>query len=245
MPNLRLQADCPSTPGSPISRLAGMLVSRTPSMWATRGRMVAVHNGIDTDRFKVNLQAGEALRKQYGVDMNTPILLAVGRLVEAKDYPNLLQAFSRLASSTARLWIIGDGPLKDDLLPQAALLNIGQQVEFFGIQKNVHEWLNACDIFVFSSAWEGFGLVVAEAMACERVVVATDAGGVSEVLGDCGFLVPPRNPAALAAALEKALSLTQEERARYGARARARVVSRFSIESAVDKWTLVYRGLPS
>jgi glycosyltransferase involved in cell wall biosynthesis len=99
----------------------------------------------------------------------------------------------------------------------------------------------ASDVFVLASAWEGFGLVVAEAMACGRVVVATDCGGVREVVGDAGFLVPPRNAEALAKAMGRALRLSDDEHERLGVAARERVLARFSLDVMADRYLAVYR----
>ncbi|SHM00381.1 ISL3 family transposase [Vreelandella subglaciescola] len=106
----------------------------------------------------------------------------------------------------------------------------------------LQELMAASDVFVLSSAWEGFGLVVAEAMACERPVVATDCGGVREVVEDAGFLVPPRNAKALAEAMGRALRLSDDERENLGRAARQRVVERFSLEATAQRYLDVYRG---
>lgn len=206
------------------------------------GKMLAVCNGIDTERFQPSATYRYELRQKYGASITDQVILAVGRLSEAKDYPNLLKAlavvFQRLQN--VRLWIVGDGDLRKDLMSLAKSLNIQHKVDFMGVQKNVQAWMNAADVFVLPSAWEGFGLVVAEAMACGKVVVATDAGGVKEVLGDCGLLVPIRDSAALADALIKSLSLPKTEAHTMGAKARERVVSLYSIDTAVERWLEVY-----
>ncbi|MDZ7809374.1 MAG: glycosyltransferase [Arhodomonas sp.] len=158
------------------------------------GRMIAIHNGIDTAAFAFDPDARERVRAELTLEAATPLLLAVGRLWEQKDYSNLLRAFARLAGDgrPPRLAIVGDGPLRAELEGLADSLGVTDRVRFLGIRHDVPALMAACDLFVLSSAWEGFGLVVAEAMACERPVVATDCGGVREVVGDAGFLVPPR-----------------------------------------------------
>ncbi len=100
--------------------------------------------------------------------------------------------------------------------------------------------MSACDIFVLSSSWEGFGLVVAEAMATERVVVATDCGGVSEVVGSEGFLVEHSNSVLLTQALVRALSLSNEERTNLGVNARKRIVDNYSLSANVDTYLKLY-----
>lgn len=208
------------------------------------GRMLTVYNGIDSVSFVFNRASRARLRAELCLDETTPLLLAVGRLWEAKDYPNLLRAFSRLGVEFAnsRLAIVGEGPLRDDLGRLANSLGVADRVFFLGIRHDVPDLMSACDLFVLSSAWEGFGLVVAEAMACERVVVATDCGGVREVVGDAGLLVEPENSRALAGAIEQGLSLSAVQRYELGAAARQRVVDRFSLDVTADRYLAVYRG---
>ncbi len=211
---------------------------------AAPGTMLAMPNGIDTKRFRPSDVARLELRKREAVHEDEKVILAVGRLNEAKDYPNLFRAFADVLTRTGkvRLWVVGDGELRKDLELELARLGIAAKVRFLGVQSNVADWMNAADVFALSSAWEGFGLVVAEAMACEKVVVATDAGGVKEVLGDCGYLVPTRNAVALGAALKEALQLPPEAARALGQRARERVVSQYSLENVVRRWCAIYEG---
>jgi len=208
------------------------------------GEMMAVPNGIDTNRFVRSDAARNRLRELEGVTDADKVFLAVGRLNVAKDYPNLLRAFTEVAKEikSVRLWIVGDGDLRDELNIEVNRMQLSSKVKFLRIQKNVDEWMSAADVFVLSSAWEGFGLVVAEAMACEKVVVATDAGGVKEVLGDCGFLVPVRDSVALSKALQSAIQLPIDEVYELGMRGRRRVLENFSLDHAVSRWLKIYEA---
>ena len=208
------------------------------------GRMVAMHNGIDSENFRYNSINRKRLRAELGLAVHTPLLLAVGRLTTAKDYPNLLAAFSALPPifDVAQLAIIGVGEDEENIKTRVIQQGLSNRVHFLGLRRDVNEWMSAADVFVLSSAWEGFGLVVAEAMACERVVVATDCGGVKEVVGDAGFLVPPRDSQLLADALVKALSLPMAEKDKLTKLARSRVVERYSIDSVCEKWLSIYQG---
>jgi len=208
------------------------------------GTMLAMPNGIDTERFQPSDSARLQLRKMAGVREDEKIIIAVGRLSEAKDYPNLFRAFADALPSigSVRLWIIGDGELRSVLEDEVARHRISEKVVFWGIQGNVADWMNAADVFILSSAWEGLPLVIGEAMACEKVVVATDAGGVKEVLGSCGYLVPTRNSDALSAALKEALQLPPEAVKSLGLRARERVVSQYSLENIAKRWCAIYAG---
>jgi len=120
-------------------------------------------------------------------------------------------------------------------------LKLSSRVKFFGIREDVADFYSCADVYVLSSAWEGFGLVVAEAMATERVIVATDSGGVKEVVGDKGIVVQPGNPEVLAAAIRHALDLDSNAARTLGRLARERVVDNYSLDSVVMTWMKLYR----
>lgn len=206
------------------------------------GRMIPIHNGIDTNKFLPSHQARYNIRKLYNINDDEKIILTIGRLNIAKDFPNLLSAFAIIPNKTnkIKLWIVGDGELREHLRAEAVKLKIEDNTRFLGAQRNIADWLNAADLFVLPSAWEGFGLVIAEAMACEKIVVATDAGGVKEVLGDLGYLVPIRSPQLLASAIQRAFALSVAESAEIGKKSRARICELYSMDQIVSKWISLY-----
>lgn len=207
------------------------------------GRIQVMYNGIDTKRFYFNASVRNKLRYQLGIKDNTPLLLSVGRLTAAKDYKNLLIAFTMLSSkfSNTHLAIIGEGEEKACLTTMAAAQGLSERVHFLGRHYDVENWMSAADIFVSSSAWEGFGLVVAEAMATERVVVATDCGGVKEVVGTAGLLVPSQDSQQLSTAIEQALMLSPLEREMMTKEARTRVINHYSIDAICLRWLTLYQ----
>ncbi|MGV8804907.1 MAG: glycosyltransferase [Polaromonas sp.] len=213
---------------------------------ARPGRMVAVHNGISTDVFAFNASARERQREALLVGENCRLLLAVGRLHEAKDYPNLFHALAQLPANDLnyKLCIAGDGPLRGHLDKLILQLGLSDRVNFLGIRRDVADLMSAADVFVLSSAWEGFPMVVMEAMANERILVATDCGGIREAVGDAGFLVKPMDAKALALALHTALQLPLAQSKSLGRAARARVVEKYSLNSVVEKWLKLYISNP-
>lgn len=206
------------------------------------GRMIPLLNGIATEAFAFNAVARVRIRQELLIDEDCRLLLAVGRFHEQKDYPNLFHALAEMPVNVLRyqLCIAGDGPLRGDLEALVVRLGIADRVRFLGIRHDVADLMSAADVFVLSSSSEGFGLVVAEAMACERVVVATDCGGVREVVGEAGYLVKPEDAKALAQALQTALQLPAIESAALGHLARQRVVDKFSLDMVVEKWLQLY-----
>ena len=209
---------------------------------ASPNRILTVHNGIDTAAFAFTAEGRARTRAELGLREDDVALLSVGRICMQKDHANLISAFELLRREhLAQLFIVGDGPLRADMEAEVRRRKLGA-VSFLGARRDIVHLMSACDVFVLSSAIESFGLVVAEAMACERVVVATDSGGVREVLGGEGVLVPPRDPAALAAGIASALALSAQERRDLGARARQRVARLYSIDAAIAQWLEIYRS---
>lgn len=161
-----------------------------------------------------------------------PVILAVGRLTRQKDYPTLLRAFARFrGTADGQLVILGEGPLRAELERLAEELGLGTHIIMPGFVDNPYAWMRQADLFVLSSAWEGFGNVLVEAMACGTPVVSTDCpSGPAEILegGELGALVPPRDHEALALAMSEALSrqhIVGEDRLR-----------RFSARAIVEKY---------
>ncbi|MHC8306517.1 glycosyltransferase [Pseudomonas sp. PB3P13] len=208
-----------------------------------QGEMLSVPNGVDTARFSFSASSRSVLRNVEGIEDDKKIILAVGRLVEAKNYAGLLSAFGTVCEfdQYTTLWIVGDGELKNELVSLCIKLGIAHRVKFWGMRPDVETFYSAADVYVLSSAWEGFGLVVAEAMAAERVVVATDCGGVKEVIGEDGFLVEPGNSEELAVALKGALVMDAADARLLGKRARERVINIYSIDRVVARWLQLYR----
>lgn len=210
---------------------------------ASAGRMIPVPNGIDTSQFTFSSEARERIRKSLGISEEQKLILSVGRLEPQKDYPNFLSALALLKNIRGDfvVCIVGDGRLRSDLESSIEALGLNGVVRLLGIRRDISEIMCAADVYVLSSACEGFGLVVAEAMACQRVVVATDCGGVGEVVGDAGILVPVRNHELLSRALQKALSLDLPSRERLSRSARQRIVQMYSFETAASRYLELYK----
>jgi glycosyltransferase involved in cell wall biosynthesis len=169
--------------------------------------------GVDRDQMQVvynpvSLSEIDQAASAAPPDANTgsiPTIITVGRLAYQKDHHTLLRAFALARSRLdARLVLVGQGPLRDELTALARELGISDRVIFAGWQQNPFAWMANADLFVLSSRFEGFGNVVIEAMACGLPVVSTDCpSGPGEILagGDAGILVPVGDAQALADAM--------------------------------------------
>lgn len=206
-----------------------------------KGRMVAFYNGIDTNLFKYSLESRINKRRELKLKEEDVLMLAVGRLTEAKNYKNMLNALQRvIAVKVVHLAIIGTGPDEQQLLSYAEQIGVSQYIHWLGIRFDVKEWMSAMDLYVMSSSWEGMPLVICEAMSCEGLVVATDCGGVKEIVGNAGFIVPANNPDALSETILSALELTKTKRKRLGITARERIETHYSLDTISNKWLEFY-----
>ncbi len=205
-----------------------------------------VVNGVDVGRFVDGAAPAEA-RQALGLNGARPVIGTVGRLVPVKDHRTLLEAFRRVvdAHPASSLVMVGDGPLRGELVHLAGTLGIGERVRFLGERQDIPALLRAFDLFVLSSISEGMPLTVLEAMAAGLPVVATRVGGVSEAVVDqhTGWLVSPRNPHEMAEAM-LALLADPPRRVALGAEAQQRVRERFDLHRMVDAYESAYRHQP-
>lgn len=212
---------------------------------APKNKIKCVYNGIDTEKFKPDLEKRSLTRRKLCLD-DRIIFLAVGRLTEAKDYPNMLNAFKKFLeikkNSSYHLIIVGDGPKRNELISKIKELNLSSNITLLGVRDDVCDLMNAADYFLLSSAWEGFGLVVAEAMATEKVVIATNAGGVAEVLGGNGYLVKTNDSNEFLKAMVLASNLSSEEKNIIQKNSREHVLNNFSINQITNQWLNIYKS---
>lgn len=178
-----------------------------------------IYNPLDINR--IHHMMYEPVEHPWFSKHDVPVVLAVGRLTPAKDYPNLLRAMKLLLQHlSVRLVILGHGEEAEALKHLTAELGIADCVSFIGFQRNPYNWMYACDLYVMSSAWEGLPGALMEALACGAKIVSTDClTGPAEILehGKWGRIVPVGDAAALAKAMAMALddptSLHSQKRA--------------------------------
>jgi glycosyltransferase involved in cell wall biosynthesis len=172
-----------------------------------KGNINVIGNPVVTDQLRQ--LASEIPHHPWLSDGGAPVILGCGRLVEQKDFANLLHAFKIILSRrSARLLILGDGPLRPELEAAVTALGIGEHVSMPGFDSNPFAAMRTAAIFALSSRWEGLPTVLIEALASGAVVVSTDCpSGPRELLQDgaLGPLVPVGDPAALAQAIEQAI----------------------------------------
>jgi len=205
-----------------------------------------IPNGVDTEVFQDNSEIRQQIRTALNAEHRF-VWLAIGRFEEAKDYPNMINAFARVCDEKidSILWIAGDGFLKSKIERLVGKLGINNKVRFLGIRQDIPNLMNAADAYVMSSAWEGMPMVLLEAASCSLPIVATSVGDNREIVkeGKTGFLVPFGNSKKLADAMVTVEKLPIEKRYEIGQAGRKFVEEAYSLEYIVDKWENLYRQL--
>lgn len=209
-------------------------------------RSIVLRNAIELPEFNPDPLRRAAIRQTMNAE-DSFIWLAAGRIVPAKDYPNLLRAFALVLRQfpQSQLWIAGEDREGNQASLQALAreLCIENAIRWLGLRRDLAALFNAADAFVLSSAWEGMPLSLAEAMAMARPVVATNVGGVAELLGDTGALVPPNNSEALAAAMIDLMRQLPQAGETAGHAARDHIAGHFNMETRSAEWEQLYQTL--
>jgi glycosyltransferase involved in cell wall biosynthesis len=198
-------------------------------------RVEVVHSGIDPDRF--NGRNGTELREEFGIVPGTVVIGNVGHLAPHKGQATLLEAVPVIREKfpAVRVIIVGDGHIRGSLEASARRLAVDDVVHFTGFRNDVPDMLSLFDVFVMPSTMEGLGTSILDALAARRPVVATNVGGIPEIIsdGETGYLVSPRDPAALAEAICRVIK--DPDRAVALAEAgRCRILDEFSVARMVE-----------
>jgi glycosyltransferase involved in cell wall biosynthesis len=208
------------------------------------GLITVIYSGVDLEQWDGKLE-GRRFRAELGIPPSAPLVGVVGALAPHKAQSYFLRAAAELARTRpdVRYVIVGEGELEQELKELARSLGIERIVAFAGFRRNMRAVFAAIDVFVLSSVAEGLCTSIMDAMACGVPVVATRVGGVPEIIrdADCGILVPPADPSAMAAAIGRVLK-DSSLRSRLVKGGRDRVLD-FSVEKTVEQTEQLYSKL--
>lgn len=206
-------------------------------------KLHTIINGIDTRRYGNRIDVA-ATRASLGVTRPGPLIGVIARLQEQKGITYLLQAMPQLvaAEPDATLVIAGQGAFEAELKAEAAAKGLGDRIRFVGVRHDVPELLQAFDVLVLPSLWEGLPIVILEAMASGCPIVSSAVGGIPAALGEgsAGVLVPSKDPSALTESILRVLR-DPDLRRRITADARRRVDAEFSAEAMTRQYERLYR----
>jgi len=215
-------------------------------------RIVVLPNAVDVQECRAlatEVGKAEALETAGATDAR-PLLVTVGRLAPNKGFAVALDALARVRGALPAGWlwaIVGDGPMRPALESRADALGLSTNVRFLGglDDRHMHNLVASADLFLNPTLYEGSSLVTLEAMAHGVPIVATSAGGIPDKIreGETGWVAPPGNAEALAAALRRWLAATRGEQRRRGEAARRLCETRFDWSVAAERWERTIRDL--
>lgn len=211
---------------------------------AERGRVIP--NGFDVVALTANTEVRARVRQALKIPNDASVVGHVGRFHPMKDHASFLRAAVAVAyvRPKSRFLLVGrnvslDNPTLVGIVPS----ELESRFHFLGERDDVPDLMKAMDWFCLSSWSEAFPNVVGEAMASALPCVVTDVGDTADVVGNAGFIVPPKNPEKLVAALLEATSLPEQKRARLGEIALRRIKNQYVIDASVLKYDETYRDL--
>ncbi len=211
-------------------------------------KLKVVYNGIDTADFNIpdRVEAREEICREFALKHDKKIAVSIGRLRPVKGYSYLLQALKLIKEELAdwHFLIVGEGELYSRLQKECEDLALKSHVTFTGVRNDIPQLLAASEFLVLASLWEGLPVVIEEAMAAGLPVIATEVGGVPELVinRETGFITTPGDSRELAGVLREVLSLSGEKRREMGRKGRERVKKMFSSHKMTKNYEGVYLG---
>lgn len=203
-----------------------------------------VYSGVDIERFQ-NVK-GDYLISELGLNKDKLCIGNIAALAWHKDHRTLLEAARIVVDELPRVifLIVGDGPLRREIEILIKKLNLEEDVKLFGFREDIPEILSILDLFVLSSTWEGLGTSLLDAFASKVPVVATNVGGIPEIVKDRvnGILVPPKNPDALARAIISLLK-NRDFACQIAEEGFRLVKEKFSVDRMVEQTKKIYDRL--
>jgi glycosyltransferase involved in cell wall biosynthesis len=201
-----------------------------------------IYSGIEIDKFKVDVDVS-ALRKKLGIGEHDFVFGLVAKLWDGKGHITAIEALKQLLPRVpnARLVFVGDGYLREVLEQHAKKVAVEERIVFTGFRSDIAELNAMFDVAILVSDFEGMGRVLLEAMVMGRPAVASNVGGIPDVVddGQTGILIPPGDSPALAAALER-LYLDSNLRQSMGVAGKKKITEQFSAATMVRKIVDVY-----
>ena len=237
--------------GSWVARRADMVIAVSDAvrdqthhyLRTSPAKTLTIRHGIDLEPFaRVTLAQRNQLRAEWGAANDALVIGTVGRLVPQKALHVLLEGFARyraLSSRPSRLVVVGSGPLESELKARALELGLADAMVWAGFREDIPAVMSSFDVFALSSRYEGFGIVLLEAMAAGKPIVATKVSAIPEVVQDgvTGLLVPAGDAYAFSAAIMQLEDAALREKLGTAGRKRA---GKFTLDGMIDATLAAY-----
>lgn len=216
------------------------------SSWLDSNKIKIIYNGINLDKVQNESTNPEALdlREEFGIRRDEVLIANIGRLSPQKGHQYLIESVSSLVNKGIRgfkLLIVGSGGLEDEIKARVKSLGLENYIIFAGFRTDIYNIMRQIDFLLHTALWEGFGFVIAEAMAVGKPVVSTDVSNISEIIldGQTGYLAQSKNPDDIA---EKTLKMinSSDRWNEMGNLGKKIVADKFSFNDKVDQLEELY-----
>jgi glycosyltransferase involved in cell wall biosynthesis len=227
--------------GGAVGVSQGVAAELAEAAGLPNGSVLTINNPVVGPDFAARCE--EPAEHPWFKQRQGPVFVTAGRLVPQKDHETMLQALAiHRRSSNSRLIVLGSGPLCEQLKQQVVEAQMTDAVDFQGFRSNVLPYIRQADAFLLSSRCEGFGNVIVEALGCGTPVIATNCEyGPAEILdhGRFGLLVKPRDPEAMAEAMDQVATL----RAQFPAAMLKQRAAEFSYSACASRYMTLFKAL--
>ncbi len=212
----------------------------------TRHQLKQIYNGINIKYYERAMTSNLKKRDEFGLGKDDFVCATVGRLVPVKGHTYLIKAVQKVVKviPEAKFLFVGDGEIKSKLSEEIKSLDLQENIFMLGSRNDIATILSCINVFLLPSLNEGFGMVLIEAMAARKPVIATNVGGILEVVkdGKTGILVPPKDPEAFSSAIIKLYNNPELSR-RMGQAGYSRARNLFDIKTTVREFEDLYNKL--
>jgi glycosyltransferase involved in cell wall biosynthesis len=212
----------------------------------TRHQLEQIYNGINIKYYERAMPSNLKKRDEFGLCKDDFVCATVGRLVPVKGHTYLIKAIQKVVKviPEAKFLFVGDGEIKSKLSEEIKSLDLQENIFMLGSRNDIATILSCINVFLLPSLNEGFGMVLIEAMAARKPVIATNVGGIPEVVkyGETGILVPPKDPEAFSSAIIKLYNNPELSR-RMGLAGYNRAKRLFDITTTVHEFESLYSDL--
>lgn len=217
-------------------------ILQNTNSWLPEQKIRVVYNGIDLAKIDQISNRGQDLRQEFKINENITLIASIGRLSYEKGHKYLIEAVNLMSKKIKdfKVMVVGKGELEEELKEQVKLLRLEDYFIFTGFRTDIYHILSHVDFLLHTALWEGFGYVVAEAMAKEKPVVCTDISTMGEIIidGKTGYLAESKNPVDIAA---KAIKMCHNPKKKeFGLYGRNLIEAKFNFEKMVNLIENIY-----
>lgn len=213
--------------------------------YVAKDQMEVIFNIIEIEKFNYSKDLREKYRNDFNLRLDEKVLISVGSMKDAKDYPNLLNAVKYIKDNGAKnfkLFIIGDGDLMESNQKLALDLQLENEVYFLGVRTDVNALLSMADIFILASKHEGLPTVLIEAAMAKNIIISTDCGGIGDILPNKKNIVEVGNSVSLGKKILEIIDMSEIESIKSINSTYNYVSEKFNPDIVVEKWLSVYLG---